>query len=61
MLEYLKNETNIAFIENGALTYSSTKNECLDLFGTIGALRHASDDEILTQQYYCFDYYVLER
>ena len=46
MLEYLKNESNKTFTENGAVTYSSTGNDCLDLFGTIGALRHASDDEI---------------
>ena len=47
MLEYLKNEANKTFTENGAVTYETTGSECLDLFATIGALRKASDDEIL--------------
>ncbi|MBQ5327123.1 MAG: DUF2828 family protein [Oscillospiraceae bacterium] len=47
MLKYLKNEANMAYTENGAVTYASTNSECLDLFGTIGALRHADDAEII--------------
>ena len=49
MLQYLKNESNLTLTENGAFTYKSTGSECLDLFGTIGALRHASDDEIISR------------
>lgn len=47
MLKYLKNEANMTYTENGAVTYASTNSECLDLFGTIGALRHADDKEII--------------
>ena len=46
MLEYLKNEANKTYTENGALTYASTQSDCLDLFATIGALRRESDREI---------------
>lgn len=47
MLEYIKKESNQTFTENGAVTYESTGSECLDLFSTIGALRHADDEEII--------------
>ena len=46
MLQYLKQEANKTVTENGAATYISTESECLDLFATIGALRHAGDSEI---------------
>lgn len=46
MLQALKEESNAALTENGAVTYASTLSDCLDLFATIGALRGASDDEI---------------
>ena len=46
MLEFLKNESNKTYTENGAVTNRSTGNDCLDLFATIGALRHESDREI---------------
>ena len=46
MLEYLKQQSNKTFTENGAVTYSSTLSDCLDLFATVGALRHGSDEEI---------------
>lgn len=49
MLESLKTEANYTWTENGALTYASTTNHCLDLFATIGALRHAKDCEIVTR------------
>ena len=49
MLSFLKKESNLTYTENGAVTYASTNSECLDLFGTIGALRHADDKEIITR------------
>ncbi|WP_026528273.1 DUF2828 family protein [Butyrivibrio sp. VCD2006] len=47
MLEYLKKEANKTYTENGAVTYVSTQSDCLDMFATIGALRNASDDDIV--------------
>lgn len=47
MLQFLKKEANITYTENGAATYASTTSHCLDLFATVGALRHQSDKEIL--------------
>lgn len=47
MLQELKKEANYTYTENGALTYRSTMNHCLDLFATIGGLRHAESKEIL--------------
>lgn len=46
MLELLKEEGNQTRTENGAVTYCSTRSECLDLFATIGALRGESEQEI---------------
>lgn len=46
MTEYLEKEANMAFTENGAVTYSSTGSHCLDLFSTIGGLRNADEQEI---------------
>ena len=47
MLEYLKNEINQAFTENGGLAYETTGSDCLDLFAAVGALRQADDAEII--------------
>lgn len=47
MLNYLKNEVNRTFTENGAVTYESTMSDCLDLFATIGAIRRESEKEII--------------
>ncbi len=49
MLEYLKNEANLTYTENGAITYESTGSECLDLFATIGAIRREEDSEIISR------------
>ncbi len=49
MLNMLKQEANRTLTENGAVTYESTGSECLDLFGTIGALRRESDQEIISR------------
>lgn len=47
MLEYLKNESNRTFTENGALTHSTAGADCVDLFATIGALRHAGEADVI--------------
>ena len=47
MLEYLKNEANRTYTENGAVTHVTTYSDCLDLFATIGALRSSNEQEIL--------------
>ena len=47
MLDALKRESNRTLTENGAATLVSTYSDCLDLFATVGALRKASDQEIL--------------
>ncbi|WP_026499029.1 DUF2828 family protein [Butyrivibrio sp. WCD2001] len=49
MLSFLKKEANITYTENGAVTYVSTQSDCLDLFATIGALRRASEEDIITR------------
>ena len=49
MLEYLKEEANYTLTENGGLTHLTTKSDCLDLFATIGAVRRASDEEIISR------------
>lgn len=47
MLEELKKEANYTLTENGALTYASTMDGCLDLFSGIGAMRHVSEKDII--------------
>lgn len=47
MLNELKKEANYTTTENGALTYGSTMSDCLDLFSTIGGMRHSSEEEIV--------------
>ena len=49
MLEYIKNEVNHTYTENGAVTHVTTCSDCLDLFATIGALRSSSEQEILNR------------
>ena len=48
-LEDLRKEENRTYTENGALTNRSTNSYCLDLFATIGALRNAEDNEIISR------------
>ena len=48
-LEELRKEENRTYTENGALTNRSTNSYCLDLFATIGALRNAEDNEIISR------------
>ena len=49
MLEHLKKESNMTVTENGAKAYVTSNSDCLDLFATVGALRNASDSEIVTR------------
>ena len=49
MLQMLKQEANKTYTENGAVTHRSTLSECLDLFGTVGALRNADEQEIISR------------
>ena len=46
-LDPLKEEANKTLTENGAVTYRSSGSECVDLFGSIGALRSANDEDIV--------------
>lgn len=46
-LEDLKNESNLTLTENGAVALSSTMNACLDAFGSLGAMRNSSEEQIL--------------
>ncbi len=49
MLNLLKQEANMTFTENGAVTYETSGSDCMDLFASIGALRRESDDEIIAR------------
>ena len=49
MLDYLKNEANRTLTENGAATYRTSCSDCLDLFATIGALRHSNESIIINR------------
>lgn len=49
MLEFLKKQANLTHTENGAVTYGSTNSHCLDLFATVGALRHAEDRDVISR------------
>lgn len=53
-LDNLKNESNYTFTEKGGTTHISTQSDVLDLFATIGALRDASDYEVLKRFYKAF-------
>ena len=44
--EAINNETKWTRTENGAVALNTTSNACLDLFGTIGALRGANEARI---------------
>lgn len=46
-LNGLKSETNFTETENGAVALNSTMNSCLDMFGSFGAMRFSTDDEII--------------
>lgn len=47
LLNALKTENNYTRTENGAIAYKSTMNACLDAFGSLGAMRFSSDEDII--------------
>lgn len=47
MLNHIKEEFNMTRTENGAASYVSTYDYCLDMFSTIGALRNADETTII--------------
>lgn len=46
MLDFLKQENNLTYTENGAMTHSTSGNNCLDLFFRAGAMRTADEKDI---------------
>jgi hypothetical protein len=48
MLNGLKNATNVAYTENGARAYKTTKSAVLDMFAQGGALRQRSESDIIS-------------
>ena len=49
MLKELKQEANLNYTENGAVTNVSTMSGCLDFFSTAGALRKADEADMITR------------
>ncbi len=49
MLNHIKQEANRSLTENGAVTYATSGSDCLDFFASVGGLRRASDQEIVTR------------
>ncbi|MCR5742228.1 MAG: DUF2828 family protein [Lachnospiraceae bacterium] len=49
MINYLAEENNKTYTENGAATLVSTGNDCVNLFGTIGAMR--GRNKLLTDRF----------
>ena len=46
-LEDLKNEANYTETENGAIALNSTMNNCLDAFGSLGAMKDFNEKDII--------------
>lgn len=46
MLDFLKQESNLTYTQNGALTNSTSGSHCLDLFFRSGAMRNANEKDI---------------
>ncbi len=46
MLNFLKNESNMTYTENGGTAYRSTESFCLDMFFKAGAMRNSTAEEI---------------
>ena len=49
MLKFLREQMNRTRTENGAVTPLTTRSDVLDLFSTVGTLRAASDQEIVSR------------
>lgn len=47
MLNYLKEEANVTYTENGAITPRTTGSDNLDFFGNVGGMRHNNDAMII--------------
>lgn len=47
LLNGMKNATNIAYTENGARAYATTKSAIVDFFAQAGAMRKRSDQDII--------------
>lgn len=47
MLKELVHEADLTYTENGAVTCGSAMSDCLDFFGTAGALRSAAEDDMI--------------
>ena len=46
-IEGLEKELNVAYTENGATVYKSTKSEVLDFYSKLGSLRERTDKDII--------------
>ena len=46
LLHAIEDAANTTYTENGAVILATTGDCCLDLFATVGALRHVSEEEI---------------
>ena len=47
MLNALKNDTNITYTENGALTHKSTMSALMDMFAMGAAMRNRSEEDVI--------------
>ena len=50
MNDFLKAATNVAYTENGALSYATTNSVCVDQFGKSGSCRGRDIDVVFTEQ-----------
>ena len=50
MNDFLKAATNVAYTENGALSYATTNNVCIDQFGKAGSCRGRDIETVFTEQ-----------
>jgi len=54
LLNGLRNASNVAYTENGALAYKTTKSSIVDFFGSAGAMRTRSESDILKMFWQAF-------
>lgn len=48
MINELKNQSNVTYTENGAITDKSTYSDCLNFFAIAGSIRSWDKDEVIT-------------